>query len=125
MPKNGDGFVTITCLSVLEHVPSTWKVANNLQRLLQPGGSLFLAFPFAFRIHEHPVDCFRFTPTPIEHPFFRGRLKHFEHSDENTAYGSGRMPLGQGRHTKLNRFVSAGMRNVKKSVVNWKRLQAA
>ena len=109
MPKSGDGFDTIICLSVLEHVPSVWKMAYNLQRLLQPGGSIFLSVPFVFRIHDYPVDCWRFTPTAIAHLFPEVDFVNFEHSEAIAADGSARMSLGKGRHTKLNRFVSSGM----------------
>jgi hypothetical protein len=112
--KSVNGFDTVICLSVLEHVPSVWKMADNLQRLLQPGGSIFLSVPFVFRIHEYPVDCWRFTPTAIQHLFPEVDFINYEHSEATAADGSARMSLGKGRHTKLNRFVSAGMGNQNK-----------
>lgn len=60
--NNYDGIV---CLSVLEHVYDPFKAAENLHRLLKPGGVLFLHLPFLFRYHADAnmafTDCYRFS----------------------------------------------------------------
>jgi SAM-dependent methyltransferase len=54
-------FAHIECLSVLEHSRRPWLLAENLQRLLQPSGTLFVSAPFVWRFHGYPNDYFRFT----------------------------------------------------------------
>jgi SAM-dependent methyltransferase len=54
-------FAHIDCVSVLEHSRRPWLLAANLERLLQPGGTLFVEAPFVWRIHSYPSDYWRFT----------------------------------------------------------------
>lgn len=54
-------FGTIFCLSVLEHCRQPFAMAENLTRLLEPGGSLCLSVPFAWKFHGYPSDYWRFT----------------------------------------------------------------
>lgn len=54
-------FQHVDCVSVLEHSRRPWALAENLQRLLVPGGTLFLSVPFVWRYHAYPDDYFRFT----------------------------------------------------------------
>ena len=58
-------FGTIFCLSVLEHCRDPFQMARNLERLLAPGGRLYVSVPFAWRIHNYPADYWRFTPDGI------------------------------------------------------------
>ena len=58
-------FGTIFCLSVLEHCRQPFTAAENLTRLLRPGGKLCVSAPFAFKIHAYPSDYWRFTPEGI------------------------------------------------------------
>lgn len=57
----GDRFGTIFCLSVLEHCRRPFAMAENLTRLLRPGGSVCLSVPFAWKFHGYPSDYWRFT----------------------------------------------------------------
>jgi len=61
----GRRFGTIFCLSVLEHCRQPFAMAENLSRLLPPGGKLCVSAPFAFKIHAYPSDYWRFTPEGI------------------------------------------------------------
>jgi hypothetical protein len=62
-------FAHIECWSVLEHSRRPWKLASNLQRLMSPGGTIFLTVPFIWRIHGYPNDYFRFTPEGVRSLF--------------------------------------------------------
>lgn len=55
-------FDHIECLSVLEHSRRPWLLAANLQRMLKPGGTIFVAVPFVWRVHAYPSDYWRMTP---------------------------------------------------------------
>lgn len=99
-------FDTIICLSVLEHVPKVWVMAANLERLLNPGGAIFISVPFVFRFHEYPVDCWRITHQGIVCLFPQIDFLNFSRSEALSADGSSRMSLSEGRDQKLNRFIS-------------------
>ena len=51
----------VICCSVLEHTPRPWVVAENLTRLVQPGGKLYISVPWVWRYHPYPDDYFRFS----------------------------------------------------------------
>jgi SAM-dependent methyltransferase len=67
----GRRFGTIFCLSVLEHCQAPWRMAENLTRLLRPGGYLLVSAPFAWKFHAYPNDYWRFTPEGIRQLFDR------------------------------------------------------
>lgn len=46
----------------LEHVRNPFKAVAEMDRILKPGGLLFLIAPFAWECHRFPLDCFRFAP---------------------------------------------------------------
>ncbi len=57
----GRRFGTIFCLSVMEHCMQPFVMAENLTRLLLPGGKLCISVPFAYQFHAYPSDFWRFT----------------------------------------------------------------
>jgi SAM-dependent methyltransferase len=54
-------FDLIVCTEVLEHTLQPFKAAEELERILKPGGLAFVSTPFDFRIHGPLPDCWRFT----------------------------------------------------------------
>lgn len=54
-------FSLVICCSVLEHVQRPWLMAENLTRLLRPGGTMFIAVPWVWRYHGYPEDYYRFS----------------------------------------------------------------
>jgi cephalosporin hydroxylase len=54
-------FALVICCSVLEHVRRPWEMAENLTRLLRPGGAIYVAVPWVWRYHPYPDDYFRFS----------------------------------------------------------------
>lgn len=54
-------FSHVECMSVLEHSRRPWLLAANIQRMLAPGGTLFVSAPFVWRIHAYPDDYYRYT----------------------------------------------------------------
>jgi SAM-dependent methyltransferase len=59
-------FDLIICCSVLEHVRQPWIMAENLTKLLKPGGHLFMSVPWIWRYHAYPDDYYRFSPSAIK-----------------------------------------------------------
>ena len=51
--------------AVLEHVQRPWRVAEEIHRVLRPGGKVFINVPFLNVIHD-THDYFRFTDRGLE-----------------------------------------------------------
>lgn len=54
-------FDVIYSNNVLEHLRRPWIAAENLSKMLKPGGVLITIVPFSQRYHEDPEDFFRYT----------------------------------------------------------------
>lgn len=61
LPSGLGRFAHVECWSVLEHSRRPWKLAENIERLMLPGGTLHLTVPFVWRYHDYPGDFWRFT----------------------------------------------------------------
>lgn len=64
-------FHHIECWSVLEHAKRPWLIAQNLESMLTPMGSIHITVPFVWRIHGYPSDYWRFTIEAIRELFPR------------------------------------------------------
>jgi SAM-dependent methyltransferase len=71
LPARLGKFDHVECMSVLEHSRRPWLLAANLERLLKPGGTLFVSVPFVWRIHGYPSDYWRMTPAAVKSIFPR------------------------------------------------------
>ncbi len=60
-PLREGHFALGICCSVLEHVKRPWVFAQNLTRLIRPGGRLYMSVPWVWRYHAYPDDYFRFS----------------------------------------------------------------
>lgn len=54
-------FDLVICCSVLEHVRRPWDMAANIERLVRPGGTVYVTVPWVWRYHGYPDDYFRFS----------------------------------------------------------------
>lgn len=64
-----DSYDAIVMLSVIEHVTNPFLAAQEVQRILKPGGMLLVAAPFLYPIHDRPNDYFRFTKYGLRNLF--------------------------------------------------------
>jgi SAM-dependent methyltransferase len=62
LPFADGSFDTVLSIQVLEHTPQPFQLVAEMARVLKKGGTLILAAPFSFRLHEEPHDYFRYTP---------------------------------------------------------------
>lgn len=69
LPADIGQFAHVECLSVLEHSQRPWMLAANLERLLEPGGTIHLSAPFVWRFHDYPSDFFRYTAEGVRSLF--------------------------------------------------------
>lgn len=58
--KYVDEFDLILCLNVLEHVYDYQKAIANLHKALKKGGTLVIAVPAFYPLHDEPHDYLRF-----------------------------------------------------------------
>ncbi len=92
--KNGfladESFDYVTCTEVLEHTLQPFGAVKEIERILRPGGLVFISTPFNFRIHGPLPDCWRFT----EHGL-RALLSEFKILELNQIETPGRhlMPI--------------------------------
>ncbi|MEO3432599.1 class I SAM-dependent methyltransferase [Inquilinus sp. CAU 1745] len=60
-PLPSKHFDVVLCTQVLEHVEDLNHVCSEIRRVLRPGGSLIVSFPFLYNEHGKPWDFRRFT----------------------------------------------------------------
>ena len=63
LPIADETFDAVFSLSTLEHVYELDDTLEELHRVLKPDGRLILSIPFLFRVHGHPDDYHRGTPS--------------------------------------------------------------
>ncbi len=67
IPTEDARFDHVVLTQVLEHVPEPARVLAELQRVLKPGGTLWLTAPLFYVEHERPYDFFRYTQFGLRH----------------------------------------------------------
>jgi SAM-dependent methyltransferase len=55
--------------STMEHVTAVWRWIPELARLVRPGGWLVIITHWQFKVHHHPVDCWRILPDGMRYLF--------------------------------------------------------
>lgn len=76
LPLASASFPLVLCSEVLEHVRNPVAVVQQIERVLQPGGSVLITVPFLFRQHADPADYGRYTEW-----FWRETLQDFGFAD--------------------------------------------
>lgn len=82
----------VECTSVMEHTRRPWLFAENVQRSMAPGATIFLSVPWVWRYHGYPFDYWRFShlTLPILFPRIEWRVVKYAVNDQFT--DSPRMP---------------------------------
>jgi len=86
MPFTNESQDAIVCLSVLEHVEDPIRAAQELYRVLKPGGQLFVYVPFLYYYHAEKGyygDFWRFTEDSL-----RVMFKNFSQFEIRRARGA-------------------------------------
>jgi hypothetical protein len=58
-------FDVVICEQVLEHVVDPATAVGTLYALTRPGGMVIVNTPFMVRVHDSPIDYWRFTPEAL------------------------------------------------------------
>ena len=61
IPFKTESFDCVICNAVLEHIEKPNKILAEINRILKPGGLLWVSVPFLQHIHADPYDFRRFT----------------------------------------------------------------
>lgn len=61
LPFRDEVFDSALCIEVLEHVRAPEMVAEEMFRVLRPGGAALIAVPFVGELHQTPFDYRRYT----------------------------------------------------------------
>jgi predicted SAM-dependent methyltransferase len=62
-------FDVVVSTEMLEHLREPQRAANEMFRVLRPGGTLVLTTRFLFPLHDAPHDYFRYTKYGLQHLF--------------------------------------------------------
>lgn len=62
LPFEDDQFDQVMALAVLEHTKRPWQVAQEMCRVLKPGGTVLIDYPFLQPVHGYPHHYFNATP---------------------------------------------------------------
>ncbi|MSO70551.1 MAG: class I SAM-dependent methyltransferase [Alphaproteobacteria bacterium] len=63
LPVQDQSFDGAVSFNTLEHVYDARLLLDEIHRVLKPGATAHISVPFIFRIHAHPDDYFRGTPS--------------------------------------------------------------
>lgn len=67
IPVEDARFDHVVLTQVLEHIPEPATVLAELNRVLKPGGTLWLTAPLFYAEHERPYDFYRYTRYGLRH----------------------------------------------------------
>jgi SAM-dependent methyltransferase len=67
IPVEDARFDHVILTQVLEHLPEPASVLAELNRVLKPGGTLWLTAPLFYAEHERPYDFYRYTRYGLRH----------------------------------------------------------
>ncbi|MDC3196075.1 class I SAM-dependent methyltransferase [Flavobacteriaceae bacterium] len=75
MPIPNDEFDYVLCTQVLEHLELPFESLKDLNRVLKPGGEIFISVPFCQNEHQEPYDFFRYTSYGLKSLLSRSGFK--------------------------------------------------
>jgi len=71
-------------IAVLEHLRRPWEVVKEIERVLKPGGEIYIEVPFMQPYHADPSDYYRYTI-----PGLRSLFEQFEEIEAGVICGPG------------------------------------
>lgn len=77
LPFKSDVFDAVFSLSVLEHVKNPFECAQEIVRVLKPGGILYVVVPFLQPFHGYPDHYYNMTSSGLKNLFI-GKLQLLE-----------------------------------------------
>jgi SAM-dependent methyltransferase len=71
LPFESEVFDGAVCLAVLEHVPDPFQTASELLRVVRPGGTIYVDWPFLQPVHGYPSHYYNATAEGAVNAFRR------------------------------------------------------
>ncbi len=71
LPFENNQFDFALCAAVLEHTRRPWEVAREICRIVKPGGTIRIDWPFISTVHGYPNHYFNATPEGVKSLFER------------------------------------------------------
>lgn len=69
LPFRNNSIDAVVSESLFEHVPDAYKVADEITRVVKPGGYIYASAPFVHPYHASPSDFNRWTIPGLKHLF--------------------------------------------------------
>jgi SAM-dependent methyltransferase len=69
LPFKDHSFDAVLSLAVLEHVKDPWRCANEIKRVLKPGGELMCCVPFLQPVHGYPHHYYNMSEQGLRNLF--------------------------------------------------------
>lgn len=69
LPFRDNSIDAVVSESLIEHVPDAYKVAQEITRIIKPGGYIYISAPFIHPYHASPDDFNRWTISGLKHLF--------------------------------------------------------
>jgi len=66
-PLKEDTFDLVIAEQVFEHIRAPRRAAENVWKMLRPGGWFIVSTPFLYRYHPAPEDCSRWTESGLKY----------------------------------------------------------
>jgi SAM-dependent methyltransferase len=82
LPFESNSVDAVVCDNVLEHTPRPDKIVDEIERVLKPGGLVYIAVPFVIPFHSSPNDYYRWSV-----PGLREMLQRFDEHELKIQYG--------------------------------------
>lgn len=101
-----DVIVSANCI---EHTQQPWTWINQLKSIVKPGGLICVCAPSQWRIHRHPMDCWRVLPDGMRALFLWAGLKPL-----TIGIGVAGVPSASGEKSKADCYGAARRRKKKR-----------
>jgi SAM-dependent methyltransferase len=88
LPVPDGSFEAVILTQVLEHVPNPGDVLSELNRILQPGGRLYMTMPLTWELHELPFDFFRYTAPGLQRLLRDAGFEELEINPRNDCFAT-------------------------------------
>jgi SAM-dependent methyltransferase len=72
IPLEDNSVQSAIATEVLEHCADPTRLLREVNRVMSPGGFIFVTVPFLWPLHDNPYDEYRYTPFSLERHFRDG-----------------------------------------------------
>lgn len=86
IPFQDQTFDSVLCSEVFEHLFELEAILKEVNRVMKPGGKMLVTCPFAWNLHESPVDYARYTPFALEQIFAKAGFKIISQQKKGNYY---------------------------------------